>query len=110
MNSCCNSHLDFLGLVGSVATSGVSFVATSGVGSRVGNLFKFSIGHNLFLKLLRTLSLALKNNSKSLKRDFFSTVSYLYQNSVIQWQKYSAYYQHLLMRHILHVYLLKNNR
>ena len=42
----------------------VGSVATSGVGSRVGILSNFYIGNNLLLKLLRTFSLALKNNSK----------------------------------------------
>ena len=50
--------------VGFVATSAVGSVATSGVGSRVGILSEFFIGSDLLLKLLRTFSLALKNNPK----------------------------------------------
>ena len=38
----------------------VGTVASSGLGSCVGILSKFSIGNNLLLKLLRTFSLALK--------------------------------------------------
>ena len=72
---------------GSVTTSGSGvtsgFVATSGVGSRVGILSKFFIGINLLLNLLGTFSLALNNNPKLFKKDFFQVFLYLYQNSLI---------------------------
>ena len=83
--------------VGSVAGFGVGSVATSGsvvgsVGSRVGILSKFVIENNLLLKLVRTFSLVLNNNSKLFKKDFFRVVSYLYQNSLINLQNYFACY------------------
>ena len=64
INSCCKFNLDFLCLVG--------YVASSGVGSRVGILSKFLIGNNLLLKLFRTFSLALNNNPKLFKKNSFS--------------------------------------
>ena len=51
----------------------VGSVATSGVGSCVGRLSKFLIGNNLLLKLIKTFSLALNNNPKLFKKDFFSS-------------------------------------
>ena len=72
----------FVAFVGSVATSGS--VAGSGVGSRVGVLFKFFSGNNLFLNLLRTFSLALNNSPKLFKKWFFQVFLYLFENSLIQ--------------------------
>ena len=72
----------FVAFVGSVATSGS--VAGSGVGSRVGVLFKFFSGNNLLLNLLRTFSLALNDNPKLFKKYFFQVFLYLFQNSLIQ--------------------------
>ena len=46
------------------AVSKYGSVAGSGVGSRVGVLSKFFIGKNLYLRLLKTFSLALNNNRK----------------------------------------------
>ena len=62
--------------VGSVAGSGsvVGFV----VSTRVGILSKFFIGNNQFLKLLRTFSLALNNNPKLFKKDFFLSTFVLF--------------------------------
>ena len=58
--------------VGSVATSGVGSVATycvgSAGGSRLAFLSKFLIRNNLLLKLLKTFSLTLNNNSKLFKK------------------------------------------
>ena len=96
INSCCNFNQDFLCFFGSGASSGV--------GSRVKILFRFFIGNNMLLKLLRTFSLALKSNTKLYLEIFFST---LCQNSVIQQQNYFAYYQDLLIIILLHVYPLK---
>ena len=76
MNSCSIFKLDFLCLVGVasvVVDSAASSAAFSGVGSRVGILSKLFIGNNLLLKLLKTLSLALNNNPKLCKKDFFSS-------------------------------------
>ena len=66
----------FVGFVDSIATSGsaAGSATGSGVGSRVGILSKFFIGNNLLLKLLRTFSLALNNNPKISRKDFFSSV------------------------------------
>ena len=68
----CNFYLDFLCLVGiaSVAGLGIGSVATPGsasvsdfVRSCVDILSTFFTGNNLLLKLLRTFSLALNNNT-----------------------------------------------
>ena len=79
-------HLEFAFVV-FVATSGSlaapGSVAGPGVGSRLGISSIFFIGNNLLLKLLRTFSLVLNNNPKLFKKDFFSSVLYLYQNSLI---------------------------
>ena len=72
----------YVAFVGSVASSGSvagSFansgsVAGSGVGSHVEILSKYFIRNNLLLKLLRTFSLALSNNTKLFKKYFFSNV------------------------------------
>ena len=63
-------------LVFAFVGSAASFVAGSGVRSRVAILSKFFIGNNLLLTLLRSLFLALKlnNNPKLFKKDFFSNV------------------------------------
>ena len=67
----------FIGSVaGSFATSGS--VAGSGVGSHVVVLFKYFIRNNLLLKLLATFSLALNNNPKLFKKDFFSSIFVLF--------------------------------
>ena len=77
---CCNFSLDFLCLVSvaSVVGFGISSVVTSGVvsatGWRVGISSKLFIGNNLFSKLIRAFSLALNNNRKLSKKDFFSIV------------------------------------
>ena len=65
-------NLDLLCLVGvgSVATSGVGV----GAGLRVRILSKLFIGNNLLLKLLRIFFLALNNNPKLFKKDFFPSV------------------------------------
>ena len=81
----------FAAVVGSVATSGSiagSFPISgslfgSGVGSRVGILSIFFIGNNLLLKILKTFFLALNNNPKLFKKDFFHMFLYLFQNSLI---------------------------
>ena len=72
LNSCCNFNLDFMCLVGvgSIFTFGVGSAALFGVGSRVGYLSKFFMGNNLLLKLLRTFSVALNDNSTLFKKDF----------------------------------------
>ena len=57
--------------------------------------------------MLKTISFALKNNPKLFKKYFFQFFLYLYENSLIQQQNCFAYYQHILMINILHVYLLK---
>ena len=85
IHSYCNFNLDFLCLVDSVATSGVDSgvgsVASSGVDSHIRSLSNFFIRN----KLLRTFSLALKNNPKLfLKKLFFQLFLCLYQNSLIQ--------------------------
>ena len=65
----------FVGFVaGSGSVAGFGSVVGSGVGSHVGILSKFSIGNNLPLKLLRTLSPALNNNPKLFKKYFLSSV------------------------------------
>ena len=76
-------HLSFafIAFIGSAATSGS--VAGSGVGSSVEISSIFFVGNNLMLKLLRTFSLALSNNTKSFKKDFFQMFLYLFQNSLI---------------------------
>ena len=61
-----------------VATSGSA--ASPGDGSRVGIFYKDFIRNNLLLKLLRTFSLALNNNPKLFKKDFFQVFLYPYQN------------------------------
>ena len=61
INSCSNSNLDFLCLVGSFCSSGYD--------SLVEILSKFSIAN---IKLLKTLSLAINNNPKLLKKIFFN--------------------------------------
>ena len=58
----------FVAFVGSVATSGVDSVPTSGVGLRVGILYKCFIENNLLLKLSKTFSLSLNNNPKLFKK------------------------------------------
>ena len=81
----------FAAVVGSVATSGSiagSFPISgslfgSDVGSRVGILSIFFIGNNLLLKILKTFFLALNNNPKLFKKDFFHMFLYLFQNSLI---------------------------
>ena len=60
INYCSNFDLGLLCLVGLVARS----VTASCIGLRVEILFKSFIGSNLVLKLLKTFSLALNNNSK----------------------------------------------
>ena len=81
-------------VAGSVATSGsfgtTGSVAGSAVGSRAGILFKFFIENNLVLNLLRTFSLALNNNPKLFKKDFFQLFLYLHQNYLSQQQNYFA--------------------
>ena len=81
INSCCNFDLDFYCLAGVASVAGfrVDSVATSSsvagsVGSHVAILSKFFIGNNLLLKILRKISLALNNNPKLYKKDFFSSV------------------------------------
>ena len=59
--------------VGFVATSGGGSAAGSGVGWHVGILSTFFIENNQLLKLLRTFSLALNNNPKLFKKDFFES-------------------------------------
>ena len=66
-------NLHFLYLVGSAA-SFAGCVAISGVGWRAGILSTFLIGNNLLLKILKTFSLALKNNLKLFKKDLLSSV------------------------------------
>ena len=68
-------------VAGSFATSGS--VAGSVVGSRVGILSNFFTGNNLYLKLLRTFSLALNNNPKLFQKDVFQVLLYLFQNFLI---------------------------
>ena len=68
-------------VAGSFATSGS--VAGSSVASRVAILSKFFIGNNLFLKLLRTFSLTLSNNTKLFQKDFLKMFFHLSQNSLI---------------------------
>ena len=60
------------------------FVAGSGDSLRVGISYKFCIGNNLLLKLLRTFSLALIDNAKLFKNNFFQVFLYLFQCSLIQ--------------------------
>ena len=69
-----------------LATSGSisGFVAGSGDSLRVGISYKFCIGNNLLLKLLRTFSLALIDNAKLFKKNFFQVFLYLFQSSLIQ--------------------------
>ena len=82
--------------VGYVATFGVGSVAgsaaLSGAGSRAKVSFEFFIGNNLLLKLLRTFFLALNNNPKLFKRDFFQVFLYLHLfNSKITLHKISIF-------------------
>ena len=58
--------------MGSFATSGVVSIDNSGVGSCVEILSKLFIENNLLLKLLRTFSLAFKNNPKLFTKTIFS--------------------------------------
>ena len=69
-NSSLNFNEDILHLVFAFAAF-VGSVATSGVGSRVVILSKYFIGNNRLLKLLKTFSLALSNNPKLFRTDFF---------------------------------------
>ena len=71
-NSSCSFTEDILRLVFDFVPF-AGFVASSGVGSHVEIWFKFFIGNNLLLKVLRTFSLAVNNNHKLLKKDFFSS-------------------------------------
>ena len=66
----------FVAFVGSVSTSGVDSVATFGVGI----LYKFFIGNNLLLKLLRTFSLGVNNDPKLFKKAIFQLFYYFYLN------------------------------
>ena len=103
-------HLSFafIAFIGSAATSGS--VASSGVGSSVEISSIFFVGNNLMLKLLRTFSLALSNNTKSFKKDFFQMFLYLFQNSLIHQQNYFACYQLCLLINGLLIYLLKKQQ
>ena len=69
-----------------LATSGSisGFVAGSGDSLHVEISYKFCIGNNLLLKLLRTFSLALIDNVKLFKNNFFQVFLYLFQYSLIQ--------------------------
>ena len=90
--------------VASVAGFAVDYVATfgagsvagsaalSGAGSRAKVSFEFFIGNNLLLKLLRTFFLALNNNTKLFKRDFFQLFLDVYLfNSKITLHKISIF-------------------
>ena len=64
------AFVNFAATFGSVAGyfSTSCSVAGFDVGSSVGILFKFVIGNNLLLKLLKTFPFALNNNTKLFKK------------------------------------------
>ena len=98
--------------VGSVATSGVGSVATSCVGSAGGSrlafLSKFLIRNNLLLKLLRTFSLALNNNSKLFKKRNIFIPSSKFFNSLTKLLCFILAFS--IDKCPLYIYLLKNSR
>ena len=105
--------------VSSVAGFGVSFVATfvvasaacsttfSGGGSRVEVLSNFFIGINLLLKLSRMLSVALNNNPKLFKKNFFSSVSAPFSKFLNSIPKLLCLRSAFLTIKLLHKYLFK---
>ena len=64
--------------------SGAGWNADSKVGSRVAFISKLFVVNNLLLKLLITLSLALKINPNLFKKHHFKLLLYPNQNSSIQ--------------------------
>ena len=67
----------------------------------------FFIGNILFLELLRTFSLRLRNNLALFSKELLPMVFYFCLYQLIHWLKYFVLYQHSLLTNFPGVYLFK---